>query len=90
MARIRYNVAEARQEAIRLAAAYVATLPGALGIELSDASSASTAPRSDASKHPVIWCVRYSPIRFADAVIDGGELLLDVNIETKTVRQWLE
>ncbi len=87
MPRLRYNLAEARDAAIRLAAAYVAKLPGANKIEFSDASASPMAPHSNSSKHPVIWSVCYRPIRSnPNVVVDGGELLLNVDIEAKTVR----
>jgi hypothetical protein len=42
-------------------------------------------PKSSASKHPVAWIVVFAPCQSHEVVMDGGELFVKVNIETKAV-----
>ncbi len=39
----------------------------------------------EASKHPVAWVVIYAPVPPDDAVIEGGELFVAVDLESGTV-----
>jgi hypothetical protein len=88
MSRLRYTLDEARAEAERLAKSYVTNLSGCETLELFGSNPLLSAPRSNASKHPVQWLVSFRDPPPPDAVVDGGELILDVNVESKSVAIW--
>jgi hypothetical protein len=88
LARLRYSLAEAEAEAMRLAIEYVqseAKWPGAV---FRRARPSPFSPTSASSKHPVVWTAYFDLPWPGDIVVDGGELMFDVDIETKVVRQW--
>ena len=87
MVRLRFTLAEAEEEATRLATEYVTRQPNTENARLHHVSPVKSAPKSAASKHPVVWCVSFV-FHPPDVIIDGGELMLDVNVETKEVRPW--
>lgn len=84
MSRLRYTYTEAQQEATRLATEYLSKLPGAEKARLKGVQPDNTAPKSRATKFPVVWsvCFVFHP---PDVVMDGGELFLKVNVETMAV-----
>ncbi|WP_145098554.1 hypothetical protein [Anatilimnocola aggregata] len=86
MPRLRYSFPEAQAEAVRLATEYIRQQPKMEGARLG-AQPNKVAPKSATSKIPVMWVVVvvFHP---PDVVMDGGDLVLDVNIETKEVRPW--
>jgi hypothetical protein len=85
MARLRYTRAEAEVEAARLATEYVQALPDVDGVRLHHVSPVNSAPKSNASKLPVVWSAMFVFPSPAGAVVDGGELIVTINIETKAV-----
>jgi len=89
MARLRYTRAEAEAEAARLATGYVQALPDAGDAKLHHVSPANFAPMSNASKFPVIWSAVFVFPTPAGATVDGGELIVTVNVETKVVASFL-
>ncbi|VTS06829.1 unnamed protein product [Tuwongella immobilis] len=90
MGRLRYTLAEAREEATRRAEAFVADRPDRDQFRLRGARPDSLVPPSRASKHPVAWVVVYARIPPDGGVIDGGELFVAVDLERGTVglRPW--
>ena len=85
MTRLRYTRAEAETEAARLAMEFVQGLPDTEDAKLYRVSPVNSAPKSDASKFPVVWSAMFVFPSPAGSVIDGGELIVTVNIETKAV-----
>jgi hypothetical protein len=67
-----------------LATEFVAAMPGAESARCIGASAGLFTPRSASSKHPVVWSVGFV-FHPPDVVMDGGELFVSVNLETKTV-----
>lgn len=84
MPRLRFTRAGAEIEAIRLATAFVATMPGAGYARCIGAVADPFAPRSTSSKHPLVWSVRFV-FHPPGVVMDGGELFVAVNLETRAV-----
>lgn len=85
MTRLRYSLADAKQEAERLATEHVEKQGLWAGARLAHAAPSGHAPRSASSKHPVVWVVSFEFPRPNGLTVDGGELMFDVNIETKEV-----
>jgi hypothetical protein len=81
--RLRFTLADAEAEATRLATEFVTRLPHSASARHVRTVPDGTAPQSSSSKHPVAWCVMfvYHPL---EVVMDGGELFVAVNLETKT------
>jgi hypothetical protein len=50
--------------------------------------TSNLSPSSPSSKHPVVWVASFEFTRPHGVVVDGGELMFFVNIETKEVHQW--
>lgn len=85
MARLRFTLEEARGEAERLAIEYVKKMPNTEKARMIHGAAPSLSePKSSASKFPVIWSVAFV-FHPPDVVMDGGELIVRVNIETKEV-----
>lgn len=85
MARIRYTLEQAQDEAIRRAEAFVANRADRDKWRLRGASPNTLVPPSRASKHPVAWVVVFAPVPPANGIIDGGELFVAVDLELGTV-----
>lgn len=90
MARLRYSFSEAEAEATRLAKEFVSQNP-----EWNEAILLLVAPsnieaKSSVSKFPISWTACFAFPHPPDVVVDGGELVIDVNIETKHVQLWDE
>ena len=85
MPRLRFTRAEAEAEAIRLATAFVASLPGAESEQCVGAVPDSMAAPSRSSKHPVAWIVIFKASQPSGVMMDGGELFIVVNLETNRV-----
>jgi hypothetical protein len=75
LARLRLNREQAAAEAKRLALEYIATLPNAQSARCLCAVPDIFAPRSHASKFPVVWSVGFV-FHPPDVVMDGGELFV--------------
>lgn len=87
MARLRYTLAEAEEEAVRLAVDAIKQIPNTANARLLGASPLASAPQSSSSKFPVSWNVVFV-FHSPEVVMDGGEMMFDVNIETKEVKLW--
>jgi len=85
MPRLRFSREEAEAEARRLATEFVSCLPGVERLQCRSAMPDGLEPKSSASKHPVAWIVVFAPCQSHEVVMDGGELFVKVNIETKAV-----
>ena len=85
MGRLRYTLAEGRDEATRRAETFVADRPDRDQFRLRGAGPDSLVPPSRASKHPIAWVVVYAPVPPDGGVIDGGELFVAVDLERGTV-----
>jgi hypothetical protein len=87
MARLRYSYSEAREEATGLAWGFVRGLPAGGAGRLRSVEPSKTGGGSKASKFPVLW-VAIFVFHPPEVVADGGELIVEVNVETKDVRMW--
>lgn len=86
MGRVRYSLKQAEAEARRLASEFFSRELEYKGMKLSSVTPHLFAPQKRASKHPTAWIAKYSPAPVANEVIDGGELLLLIDLETASVR----
>ncbi len=84
MPRLGFTRAEAEAEAVRLATEFVAGLPGAASARCIGASADRSRSRSATGKHPVAWSVGFV-FHPPGVVMDGGELFVAVDLETKVV-----
>lgn len=85
MGRVRYSLAEAKAEATRRAAEFVASRPDANEWRHISTGPDNFGPPRSSSKHPVAWIAMYAPIPPDGSVIDGGELFVIVDLEFGTV-----
>ena len=76
MSRLRFNLEEAEAEATRLATAFVQGVPELAAMELWRARPDRMAPRSSATKIPVMWVVLLEPNLPPGVVMDGGQVVL--------------
>ncbi len=83
MSRIRYTPEQAEAEAKRLAESYVGRLQNADGYIFRRAIANGHAPKSPSTKLPVVWHAVFTRNYPEGVVVDGGELIVVVNIETK-------
>lgn len=88
MARVRYSLAEARAEATRRSAAFVAARPDRDEWRHFSTRPDPMAAPGRASKHPVAWIAWFAPVPPEGGVIDGGELRVAVDLEFGTVALW--
>ena len=84
MARLRFTREEAQQEATRLATAFVQGQRQLPPLRWISTTAAHEEPKREASKHPVVWNVMFALIPPPGATIDGGELDIVVDLETKS------
>jgi hypothetical protein len=82
---MRYSLAEAKAEATRRAAEFVAARADGHGWRHISTTPDSFASPGRKSKHPVAWLAMYAPVPPEGAVIDGGELFVAVDLELGTV-----
>jgi len=85
VARLRYSRGEAEAEATRRAEAFVARRPDRDRLRYRGTFPDSTVPPSRSSKHPVGWVAVFAPVPPAGGAIDGGELLVAVDLESGAV-----
>jgi hypothetical protein len=86
LARLRFTRAEAKGEATRLATEFVQSqrnFPPHRWVSTSPSSKASAG--AGTSKHPVVWNVMFVPVMPAGTVMDGGELVVAVDLSTRLV-----
>lgn len=90
MTRLRYSREQAEAEAISRAEAFLADRPDRDQWRLDGACPNTLVPRSQTSKHPAAWLVLFAPVPPGGGVIDGGELLVAVDLEADTIaiRSW--
>jgi hypothetical protein len=88
VARLRYTRVDAESEATRLAMEYVSNDPSLSEADLAQVVSSTFAPKSKNSKFPVVWFAVFKFPSRPGVVVDGGELSLHVNIETREVVPW--
>jgi hypothetical protein len=74
-------------EATRLAKAFVDTLPNARSARCLGAHPDTFAPKSSSSKFPIVWTVAFV-FHPPEVVADGGELLVSVNLDTRSIAVW--
>jgi hypothetical protein len=86
MARLRCTKEEAKAEAIRIATEFEHAHPNWKSFHLLSATPDNSPPRADSGKIPAVWSVVFVP-RISGATIDGGELFICVNVQTKTAAQ---
>jgi hypothetical protein len=85
MGRIRYSNANAHLEATRRAAAFIADRADRDNWRYVSTSADRVGPSRRSSKHPVVWVTTYAPVPSNGEVIDGGELVVIVDLELDTV-----
>jgi hypothetical protein len=85
VARIRYTWQEAHDEASRQATEFVAKSPHYRGLRLRSCHPDSTRVQSRDSKHPLAWLAVFAIDPPGEAVIDGGELFVTVDLESNIV-----
>jgi hypothetical protein len=86
VSRLRYTPEQAEAEAKRLAESYVAQLQNVDGYILRRAIPNGHAPKSASTKLPVEWHAVFTREYPEGVVVDGGELVVGVNIETKDAK----
>jgi hypothetical protein len=86
VSRLRYTPEQAEAEAKRLAESYVARLQNVDGYIFRRAIANGHVPKSPATKLPVVWHAVFTRDYPRGVVVDGGELVVVVNIETKDVQ----
>ena len=88
LSRLRLTREEMAAEATRLATAFVKTLPESQSARCIGAHPDTFAPKSSSSKFSVVWTVGFV-LHPPDVVVDGGELLVSVDIEKQsaTIRE---
>jgi hypothetical protein len=79
--RLRYSLVEAQAEATRLAEALIADQPGRDQLRHQGTFPDTTVPLSRRSKHPVAWIAVFTPVLAGASTLDGGELLVAVDLE---------
>lgn len=85
MRRLRFTREEAEAEASRRAAEFVAQLPRCEFMRQQGVYPDTTVVRSHSSKHPVAWVVVFAYEPGEGAVMDGGELIVTVDLESGVV-----
>lgn len=84
MARIRLTRKDAAVEASRLAMEFVASLPEHSSARLVRVYPDGFVAKSPSSKHPLAWVAVFQPRHPPEEVVDGGELVVAVDLEGKT------
>ena len=85
MAHLRCTLEQAKAEAIRMATEFLQTTPAATTHRFFNAAPDDSPPKVDSGKIPAVWLVMFSWIPSDGEVIDGGEVFVRVNIQTKNV-----
>ena len=88
MPRLRYSLAEAAAEAKRLAMEYVEGTSQWPAAEFRRVAPSERFPKSPSSKHPVVWFAIFDLPGPDGGVVDGFDLILEINVETKDVRHF--
>jgi hypothetical protein len=84
LSRLRFTIAEAEREATRLATEFVAGLPDTEAARCIGTVPDPFAQKSARTKHPTVWIVTFV-FHTPDVVVDGGELSVTVDLETRAV-----
>jgi hypothetical protein len=85
MARLQFTREQAKAEATQRAEHFVAGLANGSGARLADAFADTSVPGSRSSKHPVAWVIVFTFDPPDGAVMDGGELLVSVDLESGVI-----
>jgi hypothetical protein len=85
MARLRCTLEQAKAEAIRMASEFLQTTPAATTHRFVNARPDNSSPKVDSGKIPAVWLVMFSWSPSNGEVIDGGEVFIRVNVQTKNV-----
>jgi hypothetical protein len=86
MPRLRFTREEAEAEATRLATEFVSGMAGAECARCLGAFPDRMMPKTSSSKHPVVWVVAFV-FHPPDVIVDGGEIFVTVNLQTKVAGQ---
>jgi hypothetical protein len=81
---LRFTRRQAEAEAICLSTEFVSDLPDAASSRCIGAYADEMAPKSRSTKIPVVWVVGFV-FHPPEVVMDGGELFVTVDLETKVV-----
>ena len=83
MSRLRHTLEEARDFAELLADNLVAGTSWSSTVQKVGASPASLERQGKSSKHPTVWTVVYQMRMPHGSTIDGGEVFVNVDLESK-------
>ena len=83
MARLRHTLEEARNSAELLADKLVASTSWGNTVQKLDASPATIDRQGKSSKHPTCWIVTYKMRTPSGLSMDGSEVFVKVNLESK-------
>ena len=84
MARLRHTLEEARLLAELLADNLVATTSWASRVHKVGTWPGSSSLQGKGSKHPTVWVVGYQTIAPEGTTIDGGEIFVEVDLESQS------
>ena len=84
MPRLRFTYDDAKARAEQLAIAFAATQDWGDRTRLDGAGPEPLVRQGKSSKHPTVWSMRFVSHR-PDAVVDGGDLFVVVDLETRIV-----
>jgi hypothetical protein len=83
---LRFTRDEAVKQATELATAFVHARSDLPPLRWFGTRPAMEQPKREASKHPVVWNVMFALIPQAGETIDGGEVVIVVDLEKRSVR----
>lgn len=84
MARLRYSLEEAREQAELLADQLVAETSWTDTVQRTGAFASSLDRQGKSSKHPTVWTVVYQLRPPQGTTIDGGEVFVKVDLEDES------
>lgn len=90
MARLKFSRPEAEAEATRLAQKIIAARSDCFTWRHLGTHPDTNALPSRGSKHPIHWIVTFAPIPRGGEIIDGGELIMTVNLETGLISHHMQ
>jgi hypothetical protein len=83
MPRLRCTREQAEAEAIRLAEEFLLTIPNTSDFKAFIAHPDTSLPRVNSGKIPAVWCVAFKWQPRDGSTVDGCELFIRVNVQTK-------
>lgn len=84
MARLRFTLEEAQSLAELLADNLITRQSWGSSVQRIGATPASSARQGKSSKHPTAWTVIYQMKVPQGSIIDGGEVFVEVDLESKS------